>query len=90
MDRSKMIDTVKEKLDDFDREISRAEANLDEAGAEARAKHADAVAEMKVMRARAEAQYHKLRATSEAQWKKAGEAWDDIVQGFDNATKRFA
>ena len=89
MDRSKMIDTVKRKIDDFDREITRAEANLNEAGTQMRAEHADTVAEMKALRAKAEAQYHKLRADSKDGWARAQAAWDDIANGFDAARKRF-
>lgn len=92
--RDKYIETLKSKLDQWNAQISKAEAEMKAATHDARARYAEQIAQMKMQRANAEAKIEEAMRKSQDDWEKMRKefegAWRDIADGFSRAWSRLS
>ncbi len=92
--RDDFVETLKAKLDEWNAEIARLEAEAGKTRAELRARYAEELAEMRRLRDEAEARLGELLNTSQEGWERRRhemeQAWADIAEGFRRAWSRFS
>lgn len=76
--RDAAVDRMKAKLDELNADLDRWEAKADQAKAEGRAEYLERVEALRQQRDELE---QKITDAKEA----GGDAWEEIVQGFDDA-----
>ena len=92
--RDEFVEVLKAKLDEWNAEIARLEAEAGKARAGLEARYAEELAEMRRLRDQAEARLGEVLGTSQEGWeRRRGElqqAWADIAEGFRRAWSRFS
>lgn len=87
------IEKARARLDQWNAEIDRMRARLDEAGADAKIDRERQLREMRARRDEARAQLEQIGKASDAAWDdmKAGfdGAWNSISRAFESAASRF-
>ncbi len=91
--RDQYVNDLKKKLDEWNEQISKTEAQMNQASDEAKARYAKQVEEMKAHADDAQKRMHELIQSSAAEWEKMRPqfeaAWGDIAAGFGRAWSRF-
>ena len=77
-ERDQYIEKTKARIYQWNAEIDKIKAQLDEAEADAKIKYQKQLDEMRTQRNEAEAKLKEMRAAS-------NDAWDDMKSGFDKA-----
>jgi hypothetical protein len=91
--RDEFVDDLKRKLDDWNSQIAKAEAQMRAGSEKAQVQIAEEVAEMKRQRDAAEGTMRDALRKSADEWKKRQRdfehAWNDISDGFARAWARI-
>ncbi|MCC5962866.1 MAG: hypothetical protein JJU09_07035 [Rhodobacteraceae bacterium] len=92
MDRDTYVEKMKAKLDEWNAEIAKFEAQTRQAQADAKGKYEDQLAEMKAQRDAMETRLQEARESNEKAWNDIREgmekAWTDMASAFEQAMKR--
>ena len=93
MNRDEYVDALKAKIDEWNEQIGKAEAQMNQATADAQARYEAQVAEMKQHAEEAQAKLQELGKAQTEEWDKQRAnfeaAWKDISEGFGRAWSRF-
>jgi uncharacterized protein YgiM (DUF1202 family) len=93
MNRDQYVESLKNKLDEWNEQIGKTEALMSNASGEAKVRFEKQVAEMKVQTADAHGRMQELTQSSAKEWesqrKNFEQAWGDIAAGFGRAWSRF-
>lgn len=93
MDRDAFIEKTKAKIDEWNAEIAKQEAQMRGAQADMKQKYETQLDEMKEQRDQFQAKLKEARESSETAWSdmQAGfeAAWGDISNAFEKAMKRY-
>ncbi|MEE9359505.1 MAG: hypothetical protein V3U85_03375 [Hyphomicrobium sp.] len=93
MNRDQYVESLKNKLDEWNEQISKTESEMKDASAEAQARYEEQLAEMKKHAATAEEKFQALIKSQSDDWEKHRAnfetAWGDIAAGFGRAWSRF-
>ena len=93
MNRDQYVESLKNKLDEWNEQISKTESEMKDASAEAQARYEEQLAEMTKHAATAEEKFQALIKSQSDDWEKHRAnfetAWGDIAAGFGRAWSRF-
>ena len=93
MDRDQYVAMLKQRLDEWNTQISKTEEEIKEASSEARARYEEHLADLKKQAAEAEEKFQAFVKEQSEDWDKQRAAfetaWKDIAEGFTRAFSRF-
>ena len=93
MNRDEYVEALKAKIDEWNEQIGKAEAQMKQATDEAQVRYQEQVAEMKSHAEEAQAKLQELGKAQADEWEKQRAnfeaAWNDIAAGFGRAWSRF-
>jgi len=93
MDRQDYVDKIKEQLDNWNAQIDRMQEEAKKASADAQRHYDEQLKQMRQRRDEAEEKMREARSASEKAWddlsKSYIQAWQNIAEGFRNASGRF-
>jgi len=91
--RERYVETLKSKLDQWNAQISKAEAEMQASAHETRASYSEQIAKMKKHRGDAEAKMREAMQKSADDWENFRKdfegAWSEIADGFTRAWSRL-
>ena len=91
--RDQYVENLKNKLDEWNEQIGKTEAQMNQASDDAKERYAKQIDEMKAHAADAQKRMTELAQSSAADWEKKRPqfeaAWGDIAAGFGRAWSRF-
>lgn len=91
--RDVYVEQLKARLDEWNAELNRAEAQAIEARADLKLSYDEGLQRMRVQREEAWRHLHDVEEASEEGWERLRrsfeQAWDDIRSGFERARDRF-
>ncbi|WP_305906474.1 hypothetical protein Q9L42_001045 [Methylomarinum sp. Ch1-1] len=91
--RDEYVNKMKAKLDQWNADIEKLEAQAKEAGADMRIEHEQEIKALKAQRDEAAKKLEELQSAGEDAWQdiKSGaeSAWDSLDSALNSATKRF-
>ena len=94
MNRDQYVESLKNKLDEWNEQIGKTESQMKGASAEAQARYEAQLAEMKKHAATAQEEFQALVKSQSEDWEKHRanfeSAWGDIAAGFGRAWSRFS
>lgn len=92
-EKNQYIEKAQARLNQWNAEIHKLEAKMDEAEADAKIEYQNQLEEMRKQRDEAEAQMREMQNASDEAWSELqsgfDKAWDDISTAFESAVSKF-